>query len=325
MPDFDDDQSFPPTPDTIEIARVVLGLVGLTRNDFSDGHLGCVEVYNTEPANTSQLKQALDFVKHRLCAMCLGDELGHPTLELSDFKLEYVHYTTEQADGKAVEMGFRLTVQPRSIPLSQVEIDWLRKGARDAALVLRDGEQFDPPELDDDPFPVTPRKSRGPGAIAARLRTRLKGRSIHRPFTFSATSAPSIEFEGRFAGDEEINAELDPVWLRGYINSVVYRGQVLSFELDVVDCIAVGPAKQHTIEFSPAHRADVHRLAGDPDLPVWLNVEVRESRRETGQIRTTYTLVSVERASDLWEDCAEEAGDAPPLNIVAGEPAHAEW
>jgi hypothetical protein len=288
---FEDDLG--PLLPPIEIARVVAALAAVERSNVSDGDGRSIEIYNKDPDELPQLKKALAYIQHRLCETTVGDGDNQFSASPNEFDLRYVQLTSHVDGIEVLQTGYRLTLCTVRFEVADDQVELLREAACRAASELLHGTPGRTPQTDEWHSP--PIDPRAPEQIAIKIRETLLGQRIKQPFTFIDGVGKTLDFDGFFAGDEEENACLDPIELQGNVNQVTYRGETLSFRLE----IEVGLFKRTeelTIEYGLMHWKEVHRLAEDR---VQIKSEVRTSRLANGRTRTTYTLISIEAAPSL--------------------------
>ena len=265
----------------VEFARTRLIDGSLQRTVERDSAGSTVEVYNTEPILTPQMKESMTFIFHRLLEARVGEEANRRQLHEAELCLVYLNPVDKQSDWDILTPGYRLAVRPIWQEFSAADLDHLRDVAFKAATELMSGGDATSVSL----TPFT--ESNGPDA-ASLIHRKLKGRRIEQPFVFEAGTGREIEFSGFFGGEDEVNSQHDSERFDGFIKSVVYRGKTLSFDFER----STG-GRSIQVEFSPRHREPVHAHAGSWLAEVTIHCEVRSSKKVTGQTTMTYTLISI--------------------------------
>lgn len=128
-------------------------------------------------------------------------------------------------------------------------------------------------------------------------------------------SAKQLDFVGRFAGDEVSSKPGASASVIGFIDEVVYRGQTLSFKLDVkesTDATLLGSTIN--IEDAPQQRDLVHELAGFSQDVCAAEVMVQHRTDKSGSPSTIYSLTHL--TTGPWFTAGQASFNEGPRNAL---------
>lgn len=286
----------------------------ISRQERGDSKGRTIEDYVDSPGKLSQLNLILDFIQHWLCHVTLGSDDEQYSLKPEDFSIRYLQIPSRDEAIGHLEPGWWLALLANHrVQPSDDDIARLRDAAHRAGLAVLNNDGMLPAMLEsDDPCDWGPGfdPKHGPAAVARRTHQKLKGKRVETAFALSFMDATPLNFTGHFAGDEVSSEAGSPVAVNGLIDEVVYRGQTLSFRLDVTestDARLVGT--KINIEYASRQRKLVHGFAVYWEDACSAEVRVQHRTDKSGVRATVYSLSSL--TSGTWSTAGQSEFEPP--------------